>query len=97
MLLTWSLFAMWGVLNLVDIAISWLAVSLGASEVGALWWVTGDWLRLAINKMALALLIGGVLAYFRKDTWLALLGLGMLLACIWGGWVVIFQASLWGS
>lgn len=52
MLVTWSLFVMWVVFNLVDVAISWLGVQFGCSEVafligGALvYFKKNDWLAL---------------------------------------------------
>ena len=91
MIVTWSLFVMWIVFNLVDVAISWLAVQFGASEVGVLYRILGSWVSLTVNKMLLALLIGGVLGYARKNSWLALLTLGMAGFCIWNGWAFIQQ------
>ena len=91
MLVTWSLFVMWVVFNLVDIAISWAAIQYGASEVGVLYWISGSWLSLAITKTVLALLIGGVLVNAKKNAWLALLTLGMLGVCLWTVWVFLKQ------
>ena len=91
MLVTWSLFIMWLLFNLVDLAISWLGVQFGASEVGVLYLLSRNWMSLAVNKMVLALLIGGILVYARKDDWLALLVLGMAGFSIWNGWVLLQQ------
>jgi len=93
MIVTWSLFTMWIVLNVADIAVSWLGVQFGASEVGLLYMISGSWWSLTINKMVLAFLIGGVLVYSRRDDWLALLTLGMVGLCIWDGWVFVQQIS----
>lgn len=89
MLVTWLLFVMWVVVNLLDVAISLLATHFGASEVGLLWWISDSWTSLAINKMLLALLIGGILVYARKDSWLAILTLGMFGFCLYNGWVLL--------
>ena len=91
MIVTWSLFALWIVFNLVDVAISWLGAQFGASEVGFLYQISGSWLSLTVSKMLLALLVGGVLVYARKDSWLALLTLGIAGFCIWNGWAFIQQ------
>ena len=91
MTVTWSLFVMWIVFNLVDVAISWVAVQFGASEVGLLYQIMGSWLSLTVTKMLLALLVGGILVYARKDDWLALLTLGIAGVCIWNGWAFIQQ------
>ena len=91
MIVTWSLFVMWEVFNLVDIAISWLGVQFGASEVGLLYGISGSWWNLAINKTLLALLVGGALVYAKKNSWLALLTVGMAGVCIWNGWVFVKQ------
>jgi hypothetical protein len=91
--ITWSLFTMWVLFNLVDVVISGVAIRLGACEIGVLYQVSGSWLSLAINKMALALLIGGVLVYARKDSWLRLLSLGMAGLCIYNGWALWQQIT----
>jgi len=91
MLVTWSLFVMWVVFNLVDVAISWMVIQAGASEVGLLYRLSGSWWNLTINKMVLALIIGAILVYARKNEWLALLTVGMAALCIWNGWVFIKQ------
>ena len=91
MVVTWSLFTMWIVFNLVDVAISWLAMQFGASEIGLLYQISGSWWSLVINKMVFVLLIGGVLVYARKNSWLSLLSLGMAGVCIYNGWVFLQQ------
>lgn len=93
MIVTLSLFLMWIVFNLVDVAISWLGVQFGASEVGLLYGILGSWRSLVINKMLLALLIGGILVYARKDDWLTLLTLGMAGLCIYNGWTFVQQVA----
>lgn len=90
-MLTWPLFTMWVLFNLADIAISWLAVQFDASEIGLLYQLLGSWWSTVVSKMALALLIGGVLVYARKDSWLCLLSLGMAGLCIYNGWVLLQQ------
>ena len=92
-MLLWTLFLLWIVCNAVDIAISWLAIQAGAIEVGYLYSLSGSWLTLVISKMFLALFIGGLLVYARKESWLALLTLGMAGICIYGGWVLLAQVS----
>jgi len=91
MLVTWSLFTMWIVFNFLDVAVSFLATQGGASEVGLLYAITGSWNTLAINKMLLALLIGGIMVYARRDDWLAVLNLGMFGFCLYNGWVLLQQ------
>ena len=93
MIVTWSLFSMWIVFNLVDVAISWLGAQFGASEVGFLYQISGSWLSLTVNKMLLALFIGGALVYARKNDWLALLTLGMAGFCIYNGWAFLQQVA----
>ena len=91
MIVTWSLFSMWVVFNFLDVALSFLATQAGAIEVGLLYAITGGWGTLAINKMLLALLIGGIMVYARRDDWLAILTLGMFGFCIYNGWVLLQQ------
>lgn len=93
MMVTWALFTIWVLLHLVDIAISWVAVQSGASEIGLLYRISRSWLSLMISKMVLALIGGGILVYVRKDSWLALLTLGMVGLCIYNGWVLLQQIT----
>lgn len=90
MLVTWSLFLMWIIFNVLDTAISWMAAQYGASEIGLLY-LSGSWWSLTINKMLLALLIGGLLVYIKKNSWLALLTVGMLGLCLYNGVVLLRQ------
>lgn len=90
---TWLLFAVWIFLNLADVAISLVVVRLGASEVGALWWVTRNWFWLTVTKMMLALLIGWLLVYFKKTTWLVVLNVGMAGVCAYNCWVLLQQTG----
>ena len=92
-MITWSLFIMWGLFNLVDIAISWVAVQSGASEIGVLYQLSGAWWNMVVTKMILALIIGGVLVYTKKNDWLALLNLGMAGLCIYNGWALLRQIT----
>ncbi len=46
-----------------------------------------------MSTMVLALIIGGVLVYARKDDWLVLLTLGMAGLCIYNGWVFLQQVA----
>ena len=89
MLVSWSLFVLWLILNMLDIIISLLAMRAGAVEVGLLYQVSGTWLVGSINKMMLATLIGVTLLYFRKNNLLSLLNLGMLGFCIYNGYVLL--------
>jgi len=73
MLVAWSLFTTWLVFNLADIVISWMAAQFGAIEVELLYQISGYWQGLTSNKMMLALLIGGVLVYAKRNDLLALL------------------------
>jgi len=93
MIVTWSLFSMWIIFNLVDLGISWQAIQVGASEVGLLYQILGSWQGLVINKMLLVLLIGGILVYARKNSWLALLTLGIVGVSIWNTWVFYQQIA----
>ncbi len=88
---SWALLLLWVTLNIVDIVISLLATEAGAIEVGLLYQVTGTWLATSINKMLLAILIGVMLVYYRKNSWLSLLNLGMLGLCIYNGYVLFWQ------
>ena len=87
--LSWALFSVWLTLNVLDIIISVLATQAGATEVGLLYQLSGTWLATAINKMLLAILIGGILIYFRKNTWLSVLSLGMFGLCVYNGYVLL--------
>ena len=93
MLVTWSLFVMWIVFNLVDVAISWWGAQFGTDEVELLWRISSNWWSMAMSKTLLALLIGGLLVYARKDDWLALLTLGMAGLCTYNGWVFLQQVA----
>ena len=88
MLVSWSLFLSWLILNTLDIIISVLATRAGAVEIGLLYQVSGTWLVGSINKMMLATLIGVILLHFRKNNWLSLLNLGILGVCIYNGYVL---------
>lgn len=74
-------FAMWGLVNAMDVAISVLGVKYGAGEVGFLAGVPGSWTGLAITKMVLAAIIGAVLLRKKREDLLALLGVGMGAVC----------------
>lgn len=90
MLLTWLLFSTWVMLNLLDLAVGFVATQFGAIEVGLLYQISGSWQSLAINKIVLALLIGGVLVYLRRNTWLAMLSVGMACICTYQVYVLLW-------
>jgi len=83
------LFLLWLALNMLDIIISLMATQAGAIEIGILYQVSGTFLAASINKMMVAILIGVILVYFRKNNWLALLSLGMLGLCVYNGGVLL--------
>jgi len=91
MLVTRPLFTTWAMLNLLDLAEGFVATQFGATEVGLLYQISGSWLSVAISKMVLALLIGGVLVYCKKNSWLAMASIGMAGICIYQ----IFVVLLW--
>ncbi len=91
MVVAWSLFASWVILNLLDVIISLLATQAGAIEVGLLYQLGGTFSAASINKMMLATLIGFVLLYYRKSNWLSLLNLGMLGLCTYNVCVLFSQ------
>ena len=88
-----TLFVLWIVLNMLDIIISLMATRAGAMEIGLLYQVSGTFLTASINKMLLAILIGVMLAYLRKNNWLCVLNLGILFLCIYNGHVLLMQLS----
>jgi hypothetical protein len=89
MIITWVLFALWLIFNVLDIIISVLATQMGAIEIGLLYQITGTWLATAINKTLLAILIGLLLVYLRKNNWLSVLNLGILGLCLYNGCVLL--------
>ena len=86
MLVSWALFLLWLILNALDVIISVLATGAGAVEPGFLYPLFGTSLTASINKMLLAILIGLILVYLRKNDWRSLLNLGMLGLCIYNGY-----------
>jgi len=84
---------LWLVLNLADIAISWCAVQVGAIEIGWLYRIAGGWPGLAVIKMLLAVVIGGLLVSEKKTGWLAVLNLGMAAICVYNAWVLLLQTG----
>jgi hypothetical protein len=91
--LPWLLVFLWLGLNIFDIAVSWVAVQLGANEVGIIWRITRSWPGLIIWKMLLALFVGCLLMRFRKDTWLIWLNAGFLGICVYNSWVLFRQIN----
>ena len=89
MLVSWTLFSVWLTLNMLDVIISVLATQAGAIEIGLLYQLSGTWLATAINKMLLAILIGGILVYLRKNNWLSILNLGVFGLCLYNGYVLL--------
>ena len=89
MFLSWALFLLWLTLNIQDIVISLMATQVGAVEIGLLYQVSDTFLAASINKMMLAILVGAILVYFRKNNWLSLLNLGMVGLCIYNGYVLL--------
>ena len=70
-------------LNALDLGLGLVATQFGASEIGLLYQISGSWLSLVIDKMVLALLIGGALVYFRRNNLLAMLTIGIACICIY--------------
>ena len=91
MLVTWSLFGTWAILNVLDLGLGLVGTQFGAIEVGMLYQISGSWLSVAINKTVLALFIGGALVYFRRNSWLAMLSIGMAGICIYQIFVILWQ------
>ncbi len=89
--LPWWLVILWLGLNTFDIAISWMAVQLGANEVGIIWRITESWLCFIIYKILLALLVGWLFIHFRKTTWLIWLNIGISGICVYNLWVLFQQ------
>jgi hypothetical protein len=87
------LFSVWLAFNILDITISILATQAGAIEIGLLYQLTGAWMAAAINKMLLAILIGVMLVYLRKNKWLSILNLAMFGLCIYNGYVLLNTLS----
>ena len=84
-----TLFLFWVIFNMLDIVISLLAIRAGAIEIGILYQFSNDFLAASINKMMLAILIGIILVYARKTSWLSLCNLGMVGLCIYNGFVLL--------
>ena len=89
MFLSWALFLLWLTLNIQDIVISLMATQVGAVEIGLLYQVSDTFLAASINKIMLAILVGAILVYFRKNNWLSVLNLGMVGLCIYNGYVLL--------
>jgi len=83
----WPLAIFWLFLNFFDVFVSWLAVQFGASEVGLLYQLNSFWVA-SINKMVLALIIAGLLGWFKKQRWLIWLNIGMLLLVCWNVFIL---------
>ena len=96
MLVTWSLFATWTLLNVLDLRLGFVTTQFGAIEVGLLYQISGSWLSVGINKIVLALLIGGALVYCRRNSWLAMLSIGMAGICIYQVFVLLWQIWVGG-
>ena len=88
-LVSWALFSVWLTFNILDIAISILATQAGAVEIGLLYQLTGTWVATAINKMLLAVIVGVMLVYLRKNKWLLILNLGIFGLCLYNGYVLL--------
>jgi len=89
----WSLFSLWVMLNLADSAVSYLAVSFGATEIG-LHHLGGSFITMLVNKTFLSLFIGLLLVYFRRSRILVALNIAMLLLCIYGTSVLLRQIGV---
>ena len=83
----WPLVILWLFLNFLDVFISWMAVQLGAGEVGFLYG-QNSFLTGSINKMALALVIAGLVIWARKAKWLLWFNIGMFLLVLWNIFVL---------
>jgi hypothetical protein len=88
-LVSWTLFSVWLAFNILDVTISMLATQAGAVEVGLLYQLTGTWIATAINKMLLAILIGVLLVYLRKNKWLSIFNLAIFGLCVYNGYVLL--------
>jgi hypothetical protein len=88
-LVSWAMFSVWLTFNILDIVISILATQAGAVEIGLLYRLTGTWVATAINKMLLAVIIGIMLVYLRKNKWFAALNLGIFGLCLYNGYVLL--------
>lgn len=93
MLVSWALFSVWLTFNILDVIISILATRAGAVEIGLLYQLTGTWITMAINKMLLAVVIGVMLVYLRKNKWLVVLNLGIFGLCLYNGYVLLSLLS----
>ena len=82
-------FIMWILVNILDILISITAVKHGATEIGFLYQVIGSLTGMVVVKIMLALVIGGILAYKKKENLLAVVSLGLIAICIYNGCVLI--------
>ena len=89
----WALFSVWLTFNILDVIISILATRAGAVEIGLLYQLTGTWITMAINKMLLAVVIGVMLVYLRKNKWLVVLNLGIFGLCLYNGYVLLSLLS----
>ena len=78
----------WLSLNFLDVAISRLAVSAGAVEIGLLFPLSGDWNLFALVKIGAATLIGLFLAGTERRTILTGITAGMAVICIYNGIVL---------
>jgi hypothetical protein len=92
-LVSWALFSVWLTFNILDVIISVLATRAGAVEIGLLYQLTGTWITMAINKMLLAVVIGVMLVYLRKNKWLVVLNLGIFGLCLYNGYVLLSLLS----
>ena len=84
-----TLFLLWLLFNVLDVIISLMATNAGATEIGILYQLSSDFLAASINKILLAILIGILLVYVRKTTWLSLLVLAMFGLCIHNAYVLL--------
>ena len=88
-LVSWALFSVWLTFNILDIIISILATQAGAVEIGLLYQLAGTWVAMAVNKLLLAVIIGVMLVYLRKNKWLVVLNLGIFGLCLYNGYVLL--------
>ena len=89
--MVWLLATLFVLFNLMDIGVSWLAIQIGASEVGLLY--HGEFWGMALNKMLLAIFITGLLVW-ASNRWsgairvLAGLNIAWLLLLAWNAYVL---------
>jgi hypothetical protein len=78
----------WLFLNFLDVAISGLALSAGASEIGILFPLAGDWNLFILLKIGIAALVGLYLTGTGRRAVLTGITSGMAVICMYNGLVL---------